>query len=93
MVNFINNIKENRKFMLYICVFCIMITSVLQGLSDWDFIWQTYLGKEIVQNGRFNALQDLIWGTKEVSTYIDHEWLTNILFYFFTSSFLFLQEK
>lgn len=87
MVNFINNIKENRKFMLYICVFCIMITSVLQGLSDWDFIWQTYLGKEIVQNGRFNALQDLIWGTKEVSTYIDHEWLTNILFYFLDSVF------
>ena len=80
-------LKLNRNSMLYICILGILFTSTIQGLSDWDFIWQSYLGEQIVKEGRFNALGDLIWGTKHISTYIDHEWLTNIIFYFYDNLF------
>lgn len=56
--------------------------SLYAGLADYDYFWQVELGKAVVTEGNFNAIYDLQWGTKGVSEYLDHEWVTNVLFYF-----------
>ena len=66
----------------YICIFAIFALSVYAGLADFDYYWQVDLGKQIVKNGDFNGIYNQSWGSLGISTYYDHEWLTNILFYF-----------
>lgn len=66
----------------YICIFAIFALSVYSGLADFDYYWQVDLGRQIVKNGDFNGIYKQVWGSLGISTYYDHEWLTNILFYF-----------
>lgn len=66
----------------YICIFAIFALSVYAGLTDFDYYWQVDLGRQIVKDGNFNGIYNQVWGSLGVSTYYDHEWLTNILFYF-----------
>lgn len=66
----------------YICIFAIFALSVYTGLADFDYYWQIDLGRQIVKNGEFDGIYNQIWGSLGVSAYYDHEWLTNILFYF-----------
>lgn len=66
---------------LYLFVGVILAISLYAGLADYDWYWQVELGKKIVTEFNFNGVYDLHWGNKGVSEYLDHEWLTNILFY------------
>ena len=74
--------KLSRNKLVYILIFGISLLSMYAGLVDYDYYWQAELGRYMVQEGNFNASKDIIWGTLGVSEYLDHEWLTNILFYF-----------
>ena len=65
----------------YICIFAIFTLSVYSGLADFDYYWQVDLGRQIVKNGDFNGIYNQSWSSLGISTYYDHEWLTNILFY------------
>lgn len=74
--------KLSKNAILYITIIGIFLISSYAGLADMDYYWQVDLGKNIINSGDFNAIYKQCWGTKGVSTYYDHEWLTNILFYF-----------
>ena len=90
MKNINAKLKEftaNKEYMFFISVLFMFIISTVVGLGDWDYYWQSYLGKEIVTHGKFDSLGDLIWGTKGLGHYVDHEWLTNVFFYLCKSTF------
>lgn len=74
--------KITKQFYLYITIFAIFAISIYAGLADFDYYWQVDLGKHIVNEGNFNAIYNQCWGSLGVSEYYDHEWLTNVLFYF-----------
>lgn len=66
----------------YVCLFTVvMYPFLLGGLTDGDFLWQSYLGGKILTEGNFYAIKDTVWGTVGLGTYLDHEWLCNIMFY------------
>lgn len=68
-----------QKFYLVIAAICCI--SLYAGLADYDWYWQVELGKAIVTRFDFNAIYGLHWGDLGVAEYLDHEWLTNVLFY------------
>ena len=81
----LNEQKVSKKICsnwFYICIFAIFALSVYAGLADFDYYWQVDLGRQIVKNGEFNGIYNQSWGSLGISTYYDHEWLTNIIFYF-----------
>ena len=80
-------LSENTNLMFFISIVCMFLTSTIMGLGDWDFVWQSHLGKAVVERGDFFGLKDLIWGTVNVNPYYDHEWLTNVFFYLVTVLF------
>lgn len=74
--------KFKRYWLFYITIFAIFAISVYAGLADFDYYWQVDLGKHIINEGNFNSIYNQCWGSLGVSEYYDHEWLTNVLFYF-----------
>lgn len=74
--------KASSRSKLRILVIAVSLISLYAGLADYDWYWQCELGKSIVRDFNFNGIYNLHWGTKGVSEYLDHEWLTNIFFYF-----------
>ena len=74
-------IKENSKWVL---LFLIGLLTIKFGLADYDYYWQARCGKYILTEGNFNSLTTLSWYNKDLGTYLDHEWLTNIIFYLFS---------
>lgn len=77
----LDKIKKNW---FYICLIALSLTGVAYGLVDLDYFWQVDLGRQIVQDGNFNGCYNQVWGSLGVAEYYDHEWLTNIIFYFFS---------
>ena len=77
----LKQLGSNKGVTFFISVLCVMSISLLVGIGDYDVIWQTYLGKVIVTEHRFDGLQDLVWGNQWLGWYLDHEWLTNVIFY------------
>ena len=73
--------KDN---IIYLTIFAILLLSSYSGLVDYDYYWQSDLGKHIIKDGNFNWIYNQVWGTTGISEYYDHEWLTNILFYLST---------
>ena len=80
-----NKVKSifNRNNIIYLTIFAILLLSSYSGLADYDYYWQSTLGKYILQ-GDFYGVDKLTWGNLGKSLYLDHEWLTNILFYLST---------
>jgi hypothetical protein len=76
--------KEKLKDNKYILLVGICLITIGFGLADCDYYWQAYSGKNIVQHLNFYSIKDLVWGTEDLDTYLDHEWLTNIIFYIFS---------
>lgn len=68
----------------YILIILLSCLGCLFGLADLDYYWQADLGKRIVNDFDFYGCYKQIWGTKGIGTYYDHEWLSNVLFYFFS---------
>lgn len=68
----------------YILIILLSCLGCLFGLADLDYYWQADLGKRIVNDFDFYGCYKQIWGTKGTGTYYDHEWLSNVLFYFFS---------
>ena len=83
----IKDYSNNNNLMFLIGIVCMFLTSTTMGLGDWDFVWQSYLGKSVVTNFDFYGLKDLIWGSLNIHPYYDHEWLTNVFFYLTTVIF------
>lgn len=79
MFNYLKIMTSKQKFYLVIGFICMI--SLYAGLADYDWYWQCELGKAIITEGNFNGIYDLTWGSLGVSEYLDHEWLTNIMFY------------
>lgn len=79
MNQFLRMATRKQKFYVVLCA--IVMISLYAGLADYDWYWQVELGKAVVTKFNFNAIYDLQWGTKGVDTYLDHEWLTNVIFY------------
>lgn len=79
MQHFLSLATRKQKFYLLLCL--IVGISLYAGLADYDWYWQCELGEAIVTRGDFNAIYSLQWGTKGVAEYLDHEWLTNVMFY------------
>lgn len=68
-------------------VFCILAISafgVSLGLADLDYYWQADAGRKIVESLDFNGIRSQVWGVAGIGEYYDHEWLMNIIFYFFS---------
>lgn len=80
-----NKVKSifTRNNIIYLTIFAILLLSSYSGLADYDYYWQSTLGKYILQ-GDFYGVDKLTWGNLGKSLYLDHEWLTNILFYLST---------
>ncbi len=78
--------KKNNVLFLLSLIFAFSVSTVV-GIGDYDFIWQTHLGKTIITEHRFDGLYDLIWGTQGLGWYLDHEWLTNVIFYLLNCCF------
>ncbi len=83
----VNKLLKNKNILFLISIVCIFLMSTIMGLSDWDFVWQSRLGKYIVTEHDFNGLRHLVWGTQGIDVYYDHEWLTNVFFYIATVLF------
>lgn len=73
--------KMSTKSKFFVLIFIICFISLYAGLADYDWYWQCELGKAIVKDFNFNGVYDLHWGTKGTAEYLDHEWLSNIIFY------------
>ena len=82
-----NNFSANKDALFLVSIVSVFLTSTILGLSDLDFIWQSYLGKSIITKGDFFGLKDLVWGTVNIHEYYDHEWLCNVFFYLSTLLF------
>lgn len=78
--------KLGRKHKFYLLIAVVVFISMYAGLADYDWYWQCELGEAIIKDFNFNEVYNLHWGTKGVSEYLDHEWLTNILFYLCSST-------
>ncbi len=77
----LKDIAQNKSIMLFISLLFLVSTTTYIGAADYDFVWQTYLGKIIVTEHRFDGLKDLVWSLQYCSPYLDHEWLSNVIFY------------
>ena len=77
----LKRLGDNNAVTFFISLFCVFLLNTIVGIGDYDFVWQTYLGKIIITEHRFDGLKDLIWGTQGLGWYLDHEWLTNVIFY------------
>lgn len=73
-----------HKLMFYICIVLLCSCGIYAGLADNDYYWQAYLGGQELLHGNFYASNNLFWGSKDIHTYYDHEWLCNIIFYVFS---------
>ncbi len=77
----LKKIGSNNALTFFISLFCVFMLNTVVGIGDYDFVWQTHLGKVIVTEHRFDGLNDLVWGAQGLGWYLDHEWLTNVIFY------------
>ena len=77
----LERLKNSKNLLFLCCILGICLMSLYMGLADFDYYWQKYLGKSVCE-GNFYSWKDLVWGTKGLGTYYDHEWLSNVLFYF-----------
>ena len=76
--------NDKLRLLKYLLVIIICLYTSSFGLSDYDYYWQAKLGKYIVTEHNFNGAYDLVWGNLNVESYLDHEWLSNIIFYMFS---------
>lgn len=74
---------KSGKF-FYITIFFIVLLGVYAGLADFDFYWQSKLGEAELLRFDWYACTKQLWGTKGLGSYLDHEWLCNIIFYLFS---------
>lgn len=74
--------KGNKK--KYITIFLVCFTSISFGLADFDYFWQCILGGSYLHGNGFYSANLLTWGTIGKETYLDHEWLSNIIFYLYS---------
>ena len=69
----------------YVLLSVLILLKMSECAIDYDYYWQIMLGKEELLRHNFNNLSQIMcWGTKGLSEYLDHEWLTNIIFYIFS---------
>ena len=74
--------KKMFKNINYIILFSILMLNISEGVMDYDYYWQIIFGKEELLHRRFNDLASLVVnGTVDISNYLDHEWLMNIILY------------
>lgn len=73
-----SNIKSSTLFK--VGMLGVVLISLFTGLADSDWYWQVKLGESIVNNLKFNDFSSLVWGS-DLSFYLDHEWLSNVIFY------------
>ena len=78
---------QRKDIVILISFVAVFTISLIVAVTDYDFVWQTILGQKIVREHTFYGLSDLIWSTKYKGWYLDHEWLTNVIFYLVTSCF------
>ena len=77
----LKKLGQNNRITFFISILCLASISIIVGIGDYDVIWQIHLGKVILTEHRFDGLKDLVWGTQGYGWYLDHEWLTNVIFY------------
>lgn len=71
---------KTKNFYFKLGLLGVVLLSLYTGLADSDWYWQVSLGESIVKSGKFNDFSKIIWGTSS-GFYLDHEWLSNIIFY------------
>ena len=74
--------KNIRSKYFLLILITIPFLTVITGLVDVDYFWQTEFGKYELLNHQFYELEKIShWGSLDLDSYIDHEWLSNVIFY------------
>ena len=72
--------KLSTSFYFKVGLIGVVLLSLYTGLADSDWYWQVKLGESIVKYSRFNDFSSIVW-VKDLGYYLDHEWLSNVIFY------------